>query len=486
MSNIDKRQFIIASEKVERENFCYRCLDNELILSYEKSLKIVEICDGILIGLAFTIDNGCPVDKNNQQPLEERLRKWAGRYIVYSKGKIYTDVGNALGIFYMEKDNKCIASSSVHLLSQEYGIERNSCQLLYGKGKGEERGGFLTDFFPGPYTPYEGIKRLMTYETLDFNSEPHVIKNKQAWNQEYVGMDSKELTAKLLEYTDCIFKNIAQEYDSIYVPLTAGKDSRCVAAMAKHANVKIRSFTEQRDFRTHKINVLKSEKKIAEDVARVLDIPWIFSKRKKWDQSKYNEILTHSGKMIRNASLYTYAYGQYPQPKEEEKMILIHGSVWEIALEFYVKRLGVLSKETGVETIKKRCTFTSKSRVHEESLNVWGQEQEKYGISTLSLTEHLYHEQRMGAWLSDLNQALDIVDFDRVTLINNYEILSILMAYPKEIRTKALHQIEIAEACCPQLSDIPINKKSKPEKIYSDVVFFKDRCVAKIKKNIHK
>lgn len=72
---------------------------------------------------------------------------------------------------------------------------------------------------------------------------------------------------------------------------------------------------------------------------------------------------------------------------------------------------------------------------------------------------------------------MDIIDFDRISPANNYEIISILLAYPQKMRLSGEHQKMIIEACVPAIKDLPINPISNCERIKWYYNRFKYRLV---------
>ena len=459
MGYVDRRQFIISDKKVTRPNFCYRELGQGRILSYEKSLPVRDISGGILIGIAFPIDNEYPVVEDNGYSLEERIKKWSGRFIVYVNGRFYTDSINSLGMFYFHAQKGWVVSSSMHLLAEEYNLKRNGDELLYGQS-GKNKVTFFSDFFPGPFTPIPEVKRLMIYEYLDYNSETFVNKRRWEWNSSYRGLTADELSLKLIDYCKCLFKNIEKEYDGIHIALTGGMDSRTCAALAKYAGVEFDTFTEKRSYKTHLVKTLRSELTTAKKVADALGVKWKLCKNNHWDASKYNDVVTHSYGMLKHATVFSYAYNQYPD--KIGKDIILHSSVWEGLIEYLKNKIGTAGPTTAERKrmLEHVCPYMQTSEVHRKSLNQWVEDLEVAGPKEMSFTDRCMFEQRECVWASDLSQLSDIEEFDRIELINSYELLSILIAYPKEMLSKKkLHEINILSHCCPKLLDIPINQQ---------------------------
>lgn len=471
--DIDRRQFIICDKKIEKENFFCIPLDSGLFLSYHKDLPVKKVSDNLILGHAFPVSSEYPVAENPHCPIEKQIEKWAGRFIVYSHGSIYTDATSSLGIFYLERSGKRIVSSSVHLIVEAYKVPRINKYELDFRG-----GGDTWDFYPGPYTPYRGIKRLMQYERLNIFGNRFVSPYFVEWNPRYKGMNPSELTSILMEYVRFMLLEVSREYDGIWVPLTGGIDSRCVCAWCKEAAVPFTAYTEERTHETHGAGLSNADREIPCKVSELLDIKWEFCRMKQWDQNKWNSILKHSMGMVRNPNLYSYSYGQYPEGKR--KNIILHGSIFEISREYYKKSMGrecVGFDERKNALNKWLWRNLRKSDVHKKSMHAWLKDIEDKGNQEMAWYDRFYFEQRLGSWLSDLNQAMDIIDFDRISPANNYEIISILLAYPQEMRTSGEHQKMIIDTCVSGLSQLPINPVSRRERI----MWYYDRAIYKLR-----
>lgn len=263
-----------------------------------------------------------------------------------------------------------------------------------------------------------------------------------------------------------MLREIAKEYDGIFVPLTGGVDSRCVCALCKKAGIPFTTYTEQRSFKTHGAMFTKADRRLPKKVADKLGVKWIYSRKKAWDEDKWQNILTHSAGMIRNTNLYTYSYDQYPELKT--KNIILHGSIFGVTRDIYSKRLKKENKDIQLqrEDVYRWLGGMLKcSQVHRMSLDKWLEDIHEKGHRDMTWVNRFYFEQRIGSWLNDLNQAMDIIDFDRVSMVNNYEMLSILFAYPDKMRKQEEHEKMIIEYCAPDLADMPVNPKYLSEKI---------------------
>ena len=474
---MDERQFIICKDKIEKENFCSLALDHGYVLYYHKSLKVRRMKDFTVIGLAFSIHPDYPVGRETPYPLEEQIRMWGGRFIVYQRGRIYTDATKSLGIFYLvngrhQKESRVI-SSSVHLLTELYHLERrNEFELSF------EPREIASDFYPGPCTPFVEIRRLMQYEKIDFLSEDFVSEEGIEWNPVYRSWTAEKLSEQLIQYETYMMREVNKEYKNVYVPLTGGWDSRCVAAICKKAQIPFSTYTELRTKETHKAGFSKGDRELPKLLADIWNVKWELCKPDVIDDNKFKEIIKHSMGMVRNTNLYSYAYDQYPVDKNNG--IILHGAVWGVSREFYGNSIsGECNSIRGQERNLRSWMgeLLSESDVHRESIQTWMQDIHTYGLGGMKWTERFHLDQRLGCWMSDLNQALDLVKLDRVSPANNYEVLSILMAYSEKLRKKGEHQKMIIHICTPEVDNIPVNPKPIGKRIEKIIRQFMRNCI---------
>ncbi len=118
MRCVNRRQFIIAKTKYEREDFLHRKLMDKYYLSYQYELKVRQENDTILIGHAFScVKEGEP----DISDALNHMHEWAGRWIVIKDKMLFMDACGTLGVFYF-KDNEgdIICSSSLRLIEEMF------------------------------------------------------------------------------------------------------------------------------------------------------------------------------------------------------------------------------------------------------------------------------------------------------------------------------------------------------------------------------
>jgi hypothetical protein len=75
----------------------------------------------------------------------------------------------------------------------------------------------------------------------------------------------------------------------------------------------------------------------------------------------------------------------------------------------------------------------------------------------LEFVDRFYLDQRGGCWLGDIEQALDLVEPERIHVLNSSRTISLLLSQPMESRQKDGHQVRLIEALSPQLAAFPVN-----------------------------
>ena len=71
-------------------------------------------------------------------------------------------------------------------------------------------------------------------------------------------------------------------------------------------------------------------------------------------------------------------------------------------------------------------------------------------IPGLDFVDRFYLEQRVGCWLGDIEQALDLVQPEKLHVANSARTLSLLLSQPLEVRQEYGHQVRLIEALSPR------------------------------------
>jgi hypothetical protein len=78
-------------------------------------------------------------------------------------------------------------------------------------------------------------------------------------------------------------------------------------------------------------------------------------------------------------------------------------------------------------------------------------------IPLLDWRDRFYLEQRLGAWLSAIEQELDLTGRERFYAINAEATYRLLLDLPEEIRRTGQHQLDLTRRLAPDLLRFPVN-----------------------------
>lgn len=466
--SIHKKQFVICNYEVKKDNFINVKLSNGLFFNYSKDLNVERIYtenpeDEIyILGHAFQVnsDKQSPIDeikKKEYNTIDKCYESWSGRWILIYNGEIHMDACGTLGIFYTTQNDNVYISSSCAILKELCGINKvkNLFYIEHGKGM---------DWYPGPKSILENINRLLPSQIIKLSKNKVEINNREIISKCYDNISDEEKINLICKYLDQLMKNISREYvGDILLPLTAGYDSRTILSIMLKSNIKFSTLTLEHS------GILNSDVDIPNQLAKEFEFDHKYIKRNKiLDKNKLIEFDNHTlGNCVDEDRLF-YAHNQFPNGGNK---LLLRGGIWEVSRGFYDDIL-IGQNDNSIDE-KLKCIRQSfhgfkEHSLHEESLALWLKYIETHKES-IDWRDRLYLEQRVGGWLSSIEQALDLTDFDRIHPLNSKILISLLMSLSKEIRKDKNHQVEIIRLCEPKLLQYPFNKKTFNETIRNKI-----------------
>lgn len=452
MQVIDRRQFIIMDHPYKREDFKNISLSNGMILSYHEELPVRIKNNTILLGLVFS-SIGETIELND--PIKERYH-WSGRWILIHNGNLYLDPCGSLGVFYSFLNETMICSSSLRMLVEQTGAKWiANYQIKYNDGLP------YMDYYPLPYTPYEGIKKMYPTQYLDMTKCIFHIENEN-WYNEFSEYSIDDLYSMLKKQLLCIFDNIGKKYgENIWIPLTAGVDSRTCIAVAQKAGLKFGAYTALRD------NIHSWDKKAPRKICKKLGIPHFYMNdigKNNPEREKLYDL--HCGGRVSVGTDRQQFIVNNDVP-DADSAIVLWGTAWELyGRNFWgTFEIGKDNAERFEAWDKYSDGAICKSNIHEKSLREWFDYVEKYSMHTMDWRQRMYYEQRIGSWLSTAYQAIDLFDSDRISPVNCYDILGLLAnlvdkTFPDESRSDKRYQIRMIDEFLPKVKIIPYEKKA--------------------------
>ena len=461
MSNVDRRQFIIMREPLKRDDFLHLDLACGLVLSYHRDLKVQTKEDNVLLGYAFS----CTKENIDLANAENEMKEWAGRSILITKEALYMDVCGTLGCNYTisAQYGFCI-SSSLHLLKLLLNQKNiSNYKIKYGDGNG------AFDYYPIPYTPLDGIKRLLPSQYIDLSAKNDPIRVLPNWLcRRYKDKSRCWIRNEIIKALCRELKNIQDEFDDeIWITLTGGVDSRTNFAVAQYSGIKFHTYTALRD------NLAEWD--------RVLPLKIC----KKYHRTHYyidDTVVPHENR-IQDFDEHCCGYNvgterqQYIAASDvpiKDNAIVLWGTVWEVYNKSYCWRFKDTSDiEERLLEINRNCdNIVKRSNIHKLSLREWLIYCEKHPSPDLNWRERIYIEQRIGGWLSASSLGIDMLDSVRIAPVNCQKILELLLSLDVPPDDKEI-QKEIINYCCPKLKKIPFGE-------HTDIMYRIKRKIKKI------
>lgn len=466
MSTIDRRQFIIMGKPYDDEDFLSTMLPCGLILSYHKDLKIRTENGNTLLGLAFSAD-GASIDLTNAP--EKQMYMWAGRWVLLTPDALYLDACGHMGVFYTGIGKETVLSGSLHLLQKVTGCSWSANHAV-------TRGETVFDFYPIPYTPYEGVLSLLPSEYFSF-AQMHRYPREDFDFDRYTDEDPETRLTRFINGFQNVMHQIDKEYhDHIWIPLTGGVDSRTVLALASCSEVPVKTYTIRRD------DTKKWDLEIPPFLAKKLRLPHLFLDHSPPAQMKQDGFIdVHCGGKVTMGTerAQILARGDVP---EAEKSVILWGTTWELGTQYYWPHFPDQTLNAEKHLAHYGFLDAEQSNVHANSLKAWLAGLEDNHVKGMDWRERLYWEQRQGAWLRYAFQALDMLDSDRVAPVNCQYLLELFISAnhgasisDAQIQNRAIEK-EIISRTCPQIAKIRFGEPT-------DIIY---RAVRKMKKILQK
>lgn len=446
-------QFIIGREPVSVSNKTLHIkITNHLSLSYDSNLPVSEFQDKEnntwwLIGWCFQTNHSYPdlksqITSNSTTDIRDASKDWVGRWVLTNGDALYMDAGGSLGCFYTTIKNETWVSSSVTLLSKT--TTKTASKIVHGQG---------LDFYPGPYTIYKGVYRLLPSQTLKALDNKIEITHNPLSKVSFSNYeDTLDFIEKRLITT---IQNIAKKENDIWLPLTAGYDSRLILSAVYKSGVNVTTYTFDKPF----TYMSKADKKIPQLLARDLGFKHVIIKKGDYSQKRLNDFDTHSGDMTQGIDNKYYALGQWE--KIPESAFILRGGMFELSRCYYYGKLDA-HQEQARESIYKAFKFNSyhkNSIAHINSISDWVEWTKNNSDTSVDWRDQFYHDQRIGSWLSSIEQGLDLTGRRRVHVANCHNLFTALLALPLNIRKSGKHYTDLINKMSPNLLKYPINPR---------------------------
>ena len=433
-----KRQFLICKKELILPNFHRVRLFAGFFLYYHMDLDIAA-SDGsknLLLGSAFKSTPGVISDDLraiNTDNIADITSNWSGRWLVIVANTLHLDPGGMLGCYYGLQAGEPVLSSSLALLNEIFSFEKNNDYK-------DIKHGNAMNWFPPPLTIFNGVKKLLVGQAININEG--TIKRAGKRENKFRHLAQSEVYTTLAIRLTTIVKNVCRVYgDEIYLPLTAGFDSRTLLAALLNSQTSFSAFLFEHD------NISAADNKIPATLAAKFKFSFSFINREKaFNKQKYDEYIAHSAGQAADADGLFHAHSQFESlasKSTNKKKIILRGGVWETGRNFYPTIDNALTLEEDIlANLKPRFPILRESKLHEESVKLWIQHTQATH-SNLSFRDRFYLEQRVSGWLAALEQAMDLTSFDRIHPANCQDMIDLLALTEFNPQPKIIQELQL-------------------------------------------
>lgn len=448
MLKITKKQYVLSSSKLRMDEMS--CLEfNGCYLYYDKELPILCGTDAkkreyLLLGQAYCTDQFPkePIDDLNcfkGESLVSVSKNWTGRWVLIIKDKLITDSTGLMSVFYWSCGERWIISSSLALISLLLSQPITSSVQTTG-----------LDWHLLPETIMPNVYQLFCTQYIDLSDglklhfiERFADKRAQSSAEKIKGVTDRLTTA---------LKNIEKfSKRKLFIALTAGKDSRLVLAAALSARIQFSCFTME-----HKM-MLRADRTAPAKIAKKYGFPWRFIRMQKQSEDLYNAYLVFNGGNSKGADIVFYSTNQHQQIPNEA--IVIRSGLFE-AGQSYGRRTTGGTRVAFQEGFLNYYNSSMKDKSQRLSFDKWLEYEKEHPIKFIDIRDRFYIEQRVNGWVSAIEQALTINDFDSIQIANCQEIINILLSASDKERLSNHLAYKMIESLVPSLLSFPVNKRS--------------------------
>jgi hypothetical protein len=455
---LHRRQFIVGPEPVAAApGWMSTELGSSLYLSHCPDLTVVSTTDrrGVrwwLLGIAVQSERDAPspleqLAGHEGGDLLETYRSWAGRWALIGDSQLHLDACGILGCFYrtIHRDlaTELWASSSPALISALPGrehIERSAPALRWGKGM---------EWYPPPRSGFPGINRLLPSQilSLDPEAELRVVARPVLLD---AGEPTYEQALDSLESSlVAALSRLGERKESVWLPLTAGYDSRLILAAARHLELPLNTYTHESPF------MASGDRRLPPLLAGKVGYEHQFNRPGRFSLRRQRLFDTHTARNCVEVDRRYVAHRQWealPAPA-----LILRGASLTRCTDHrtFPRPAGDV-----FQVIADRFHFAEYNRhsyAHFDGIAAWLDWIARTPPRGLDWHDRFFIEQDTGGWVSAVEQALDVTAYDRVYIANSHLYISNAMTLSKDIRRSSRHHVDLIERLAPELLGFPFN-----------------------------
>lgn len=444
--NAHTKQFLIGNKPNKiGEDWAIVPIGDDLYLSHSPALAVAtgkDVNGNVwhLLGLAVQTDGEkrnplTEIENASTAQVKGLYKSWAGRWVLVGNTEIHMDCSGMLGCFYTTINEERWVSSSLALLQEIGGLSPRRETLKHKSG---------IEWYPLPMSRFEGVYKLLPSQVLNlktFHTEARALPKPVA------PLSYGEILEKLTEKLKRAVVNVSDLGKPIFIPLTAGYDSRLILAATRYAGIKAESYT------TGHYYISDADVTLPFKLAEASGYRHNYIEKATFSKEKEALYDYHTAGNTNDIDRTKFSHGQWePFGKGD---LIFRGGLFEIGRCFYWNQMGA---DLSIKSIMKAFGFEyNPHSFNETALLEWVNWVKKTPTEGLDWRDRFYLEQRVAGWLSSIEQSLDLTGTERFYIVNCHDIISLLLSIPVEKRKTSQHHVDLIEKMFPALLQYPFN-----------------------------
>ena len=449
-ANMPQKSFLISSTPADAPPECRIRLDNGMYFIWQKNLSVTRIVgqktgrEAILIGIAIQQDSTLPspekILQEEELDCEKCISSWGGRWFLYKDNNFYNDFFTACGVFY-----------SADAVSNCFSVLRSHTGAVCPDPRNFVRYGHGVDYIPGPETLLPNVKKLLPMQRLVrkngfFMAEFHPLKPL------FTDAAPGEVIDFAVDRVGTFLKACEKKYDTLWLPLSGGYDSRTVLAIALHAGVNLKAYTcikpaialpdnryPDKICAEHGIEHLRLYRK-----KERTDLP--ISRAKRFDE--------HTSSLCVERDREYFIYHQIPP--DEGRSVAIGSVVWDTLHNLYMDKFPPdLDVNLPAEQVFSNFPETAPQVLR--LLEKYLEHVRANPLDNIPFFRRFYYEQRVGCWSSGIDNAWDMYPVDRLQPANSEHMAACILRLSELFPQAYTGQTALLKRIAPHLLRLPFN-----------------------------
>ena len=373
------------------------------------------------------------------EAVERRLSRFVGRYVVVARiggeTRMYLDPAGSLPAVY-DSEQECVAASplSIPAVSHEPNFRNDFFERVYGAGNG---------WIPGRTTYYQGVKRLLPNHYLNLDTWRPVRHWPDASDDVDAPTDVDALVAEIVSEAERVLESVVAEYDRPKMSLTAGKESRCLLAVARQwiSNNDLSLYTfegDQYSLDTHMALRISDDNDLGLVPLTVVEAT----------ESQQEQYLRRTGYTVTTENKLIH-----PTIETLNADVRVEGLGGEVGRGYYWTESDDRQTEiTASELLKRFHKPRHDSLVAE--MDRWLTEVK--GFNAPTVLDLAYQEHRLGCWGGPQHLGLP-TDIEYICPFLTPRMIRLMHRLPTEVRKRDVLPSQIVDRTWPDLNEYPYN-----------------------------